>query len=98
MKMAILIAMRRYSIAAARNHLPALVHGAERGAVVELTRRGLPVAVLLSERAYRRLAKGRPDFWTALQEFRRTHDLPKQRVDQVFAGVRDRSEGRGAKW
>jgi prevent-host-death family protein len=39
---------KRYSIAEARNHLPAIVHDAERGKPIHLTRRGKPVAVLLS--------------------------------------------------
>ena len=39
---------KRYSIAEARNHLPAIVHDAENGAPIELTRRGKPVAVLIS--------------------------------------------------
>lgn len=46
---------KQYSITAARNQLPAIVHEVENGPPVELTRRGRPVAVLLSFRDYERL-------------------------------------------
>ncbi len=47
---------KRYTIAEARHNLAAIVHELERRAHIELTRRGEPVAVLLSMREYRRLA------------------------------------------
>ena len=48
-----------YSIAAARNNLSGLVHEAEQGHPVRLTRRGKPVAVLISTEQYERLSKPR---------------------------------------
>ncbi|MEW6569314.1 MAG: type II toxin-antitoxin system prevent-host-death family antitoxin, partial [Chloroflexota bacterium] len=39
---------KRYSIAEARQNLAAVVHELERRARIELTRRGKPVAVMLS--------------------------------------------------
>lgn len=45
---------REYSIAEARDKLPALVHEAERGRSVRITRRGKRAAVLISEAQYRR--------------------------------------------
>jgi antitoxin Phd len=89
---------KQYSIAEARNHLPAIVHDAERGKPIQLTRRGKPVAVLLSIDAFERLSQSRPDFWSALQAFRKSRDLSDLDVDAIFAGVRDRSPGRGVKW
>jgi len=89
---------KQYSIAEARNHLPAIVHEAERGKPVRITRRGKPVAVLLSIDAYERLARTRPDFWSALQAFRERRDVSGLDVDEIFAGVRDRSPGRAAAW
>ena len=85
---------KQYSIATARNSLPALVHSVETGPPVELTRRGRPVAVLLSRSEYDRLRRGTPDLWEAIQDFRRTADLESLDVDEVYAGVRDRSPGR----
>jgi prevent-host-death family protein len=89
---------KQYSIAEARNHLPAIVHDAEKGKPVQLTRRGKPVAVLLSIDAYERLSRTRPDFWSALQAFRERRDLAEVDVDEIFADVRDRSPGREVKW
>ena len=42
------------SIAEAKNHLPRLVQQVEAGEPVRITRRGLPVAVLISEAEYAR--------------------------------------------
>lgn len=89
---------KQYSIAEARNRLPAMVHEVESGQAVQLTRRGKPVAVLLSIDAYSRLSEARPDFWTGLQALRAGSDLSDLDVDEVFAGVRDRSPGRAVKW
>ena len=49
---------REYSIAEARDKLPALVHEAERGRFVRITRRGKRAAVLISEAEYRRSQGG----------------------------------------
>jgi antitoxin Phd len=88
----------RYSIAEARNQLPAIVHDAEEGSVAELTRRGKPVAVVLSIADYERLTRARPDFWRSLQAFRKSHDLADLDVDRIFEGVRDRAPGREVEW
>ncbi|MDW7712488.1 MAG: type II toxin-antitoxin system Phd/YefM family antitoxin [Deferrisomatales bacterium] len=86
---------RGYSIAEARNHLAALIHDAEAGSPVRITRRGRPVAVLLSHSQYERLT-GRPQrFWEALEAFRATvapEDL--EGGAEVFEDVRDRAGGR----
>lgn len=47
----------QYSIAQARDQLPQLVHTAEQGTPVELTRRGKQVAVILSAKEYDRLSQ-----------------------------------------
>ena len=59
-----------YSIADARNNLPRLVHMAEDGDAVRLTRRGRPVAVLLSLSEYERLRAAGDGLWDRLQRFR----------------------------
>lgn len=85
---------RDISIAEARNKLPALVHSVEEGPAVRLTRRGKPVAVLVSLEEYERLRPRRPDFWRAIKEFRERTDLSDLDVDEIFRGVRDPSPGR----
>jgi len=47
---------RQYSIAQARNQLPCIVHEVEKGRTITLTRRGKPVARLVSIREYQRLS------------------------------------------
>jgi prevent-host-death family protein len=80
---------RDLSIAHARNRLAALVREVEQGQLVRLTRRGQPVAVLLSLREYERLGPRRPDLWMAIEAFRRQRDLRHLDVDEIFDGVRD---------
>jgi prevent-host-death family protein len=91
---------KRYSIAEARGKLPGVIHEAEAGARVELTRRGKPVAVLLGIEEYERLAGGRRDFWEAYEAFRREFDLGQLGIepDEIFGGIRDSSRGRAFSW
>ena len=86
---------RAYSIAQARDRLAALVHDAEGGNPVRITRRGRPVAVLVSEQDYDRLSNGRPDFWEAWTSFRARvdeEDLPG--VREALEDLRDPAPGR----
>ena len=46
---------KEFSISQAKNNFSAMIHDAEDGSPVTLTRRGKPVAVLLSIREYERL-------------------------------------------
>jgi antitoxin Phd len=86
---------KQYSVAKARQGLAALVHDAEAGSTVEVTRRGRPVAVLLSASRYRQLERARPGFWSALEEFRRATDLETLAAGGDFLEeVRDRAPGR----
>jgi prevent-host-death family protein len=50
---------REYSVAEARDKLPALVHQAEGGRPVRITRRGRLAAVLISEAEFRRSRRAR---------------------------------------
>jgi len=59
-----------HSIAEARNNLARLVHAAEDGEPVRLTRRGRPVAVILSLAEYERLRAAGDGLWDRLQRFR----------------------------
>ena len=86
----------QYSIAQARDHLTQLVHQAEQGTPIELTRRGKRVAVVLSAEEYDRLLPPKPDFWTSLVEFRERWAVEELDIDpdEVFKDIRDRSPGR----
>lgn len=86
---------RRVSIAQARDRLPAIVHDVEQHGPVEITRRGEPVAVMLSHAEYRRLIGERTDFWATYERFRDGSDLSALDLgEDVFSGLRDRSPGR----
>lgn len=89
---------KQYSIAEARDNFHRVVHEAESGETVELTRRGKPVAVLLSLEEYRRLATGRQSFWEAYEKFRRRHEGSEVETEDVYADVRDPSAGRSFSW
>lgn len=61
---------KHYSIAEAKNQLPAVIHEAEAGEPIEITRHGKAVAVVLSMAEYRRLLGERPDLWASYQAWR----------------------------
>ena len=61
---------KQTSIAGARDRLASLVHEVEDGTPVEITRRGRPVAVLLSYHEYQRLLGEGPSFWDAMMAWR----------------------------
>lgn len=91
--------LRQYSIAEARNHFTALVRAVERESAVELTRRGKPVAVLLSIQEYERLATRQTSFWEAYSAFRERVNLEELGIEpDTFADLRERSPGRDAHW
>jgi len=62
---------------------------------VEITRRGKPVAVLLSLREFQRLNSPEKRFWSAYEAFRDTFDLASLAITpEIFDGLRDQSPGR----
>jgi prevent-host-death family protein len=92
--------VKKYSIAEARDNFTSVVHEAEEGTQVELTRRGKPVAVLIGVEDFERLSNKQPSFWEAYQAFRRTHDLVEANIDpdEIWGDVRDPSPGRDFEW
>ena len=84
---------KRYSIADARTSLAAIVDKAEAGQKVELTRRGRPVAVVISLREFERLhGRGRP-FAKAYRAFVEEYPPSEIGVDD-FPPPRDKDPGR----
>jgi prevent-host-death family protein len=92
---------RQTSIADARDRLASLVHEVEDGAPVEITRRGRPVAVLVSYHEYQRLLGDGPSFWDAMLAYRSATQLddpqslgiaPNEDAADTFP--RDKSPGR----
>lgn len=85
-----------YSIAEARDKFAALVRDAEESnQPVQVTRRGQPVAIILSTGEYARLLSNQPerDFWAAYQEWRQKWQLSELDIDpvEIWGDVRDRT-------
>jgi|YNPBryantNP2012_1023418.scaffolds.fasta_scaffold03066_4 prevent-host-death family protein len=89
----------RYSIAQARDRFAEIIRRLESQERVEVTRRGRPVAVLMSIEAFERLRSAQADFWDRYQAFRASYDLDALAIGpETFAGTRDRSAGPEAAW
>lgn len=90
---------KRYSIAEARDKLASIVHEVEEAGPVKLTRRGKPVAVLITESEYERLKGGKTSFWAAVENFRATRDLTQIWTPEFDAeALRDQNAGREVPW
>lgn len=86
---------KQYSIAEARDHFTAIVRDVEQESAIEFTRRGKPVAVLLSIQEYKRLSTRQGGFWKAFTGFRDRVNLQELGIEPDFlTGLRDQSPGR----
>jgi prevent-host-death family protein len=86
---------KRYSIADARANLPSIVDEVEAGQAIELTRRGKPVAVIVSLRELERLRGARTPFSDAYRRFLESHSLRDIGIDaDCFQSIRDGEPGR----
>ena len=85
---------RRKTIAEARDNLARLIHEVEDGEPVEITRRGHPVAVLVSVEVMERLRSGKTGFWKAVTRFRDQADLTTLDLVGALEDTRDPSTGR----
>lgn len=84
-----------FSIAEAKNRLPSIIHSVEKGPYVKLTRRGKPVAVLLSIKEYERLSQKTTGLWDSLLKFRESiKEINTDITDVEFEGIRDDDPGR----
>ena len=90
---------KSFSIAEARHDLAALVHQLDHQPRIQLTRRGKPVAVLVSLREYHRLTTQTQSFWDMYSAFTEATDLRHLAIDpQVFEDARDQTIGREVNW
>ena len=86
---------KQFSIAEAKNRLPSIIHDVEKGPLVKLTRRGKPVAVLMSIQEYERLNYKYNSFWRTISEFRqKIKNKGIEISSNDFEGLRDPSTGR----
>jgi antitoxin Phd len=89
-----LVLTKSYSIVEVRSRLSSVLREVERGTHVELTRRGRPVAVVLSARDYERLRGGSRTFTQALANLKRKGFRGVELPDGFIESLRDRSSGR----
>jgi len=77
------------------NQFASLVHAVEENSVIEITRRGEPVAVILSIHEYRTLKGVDKDFWVEYLKFCKNNDVKEDSLkEDEFANLRDRTPGR----
>lgn len=85
----------KVSVAEARQNFARLIKRAEQGRAIEITRRGEPVAVLLSASEYLTLTGDRPSFVEATRRVRERLDVESLGIgEEDFQGLRDGSPGR----
>lgn len=92
--------LNTYSIAEAKAHLAQVVRQAEERGPVELTRRGRPVAMVISIPDYQRLGGKPKPGWDAVAQVRREYDFESLDIDpdEVFTEEKDRSPGKDFSW
>jgi prevent-host-death family protein len=89
---------RKYSLTEAKARLPAIIDQVEEGKTIELTRRGKPVAIVMSLTEFERLKGNRPRFGENYRAFLDKFSLAKVGVDKGFAAsIRNRRRGREAR-
>lgn len=85
---------RSCSVAETRDQLPRLLRAVEKGERVEITRRGRPVAVVVSAAEYERLRSARRPFREVYEEWRASLKSDADLPPDFFRSLRDRSPGR----
>ena len=89
------MASSKVSVAEARQNFARLIKRAERGNSIEITRRGEPVAVLLSASKYAAMTGERPSFIEAARQVRDRMGVAGLGIgDADLDELRDRSPGR----
>ena len=86
---------KRVSVAEAKNKLPSIVREVEGGSVVEITRYGKAVAIVLPEKKYRQMVEREHGFWASLERVRNLMSSEGAAIDETdFENLRDVSPGR----
>ncbi len=89
------MAATRVSVAEARQHFARLITRAQQGKTIEITRRGEPVAVLLSAAEYSAITGESASFIDAVSRVRERLDVDRLGIgDAEFEGLREESPGR----
>lgn len=79
-----------FSITQAKNNLTAIIQGVETGPAVQITRRGKPVAMLVSLKEYERLLRRQNNLHDAMMAFRQSlEEVGVEITGEEFEGFRD---------
>ena len=90
--------MKTSTIAEAKNNLSQLIHQLESDEPIHLTRHGKPVAVMLSEANYQKLAHKDNSLYQAIQQWRNQLDSDSALTKTELKSIRATSEGRAFSW
>lgn len=86
---------KHYSVGSARANLPAILDDVQSGRVIEVTRRGQPVAVIMSPAEYATLEPRQSTFGEACAQFRERFAVRESGLDRgFFQALRDPRPGR----
>ena len=86
-------------MAEAKNKLPSIIREVEEGSIVEITRYGKAVAMVLSERDYRRMVESGQGFWASLGKVRSLISSEGIAIDESdLRNLRDPLPGRAFVW
>ncbi len=89
------MAATKVSVAEARQHFARLIKRAQQGKTIEITRRGEPVAVLLSATKYSAITGEPSSFIDAMRQVRERLEVDELEIgDEEFEGLREQSPGR----
>ena len=83
----------------AKNKLPSIIHEVEQGSIVEITRHGKAVAIVVGQKDYERLKEKGQGFWVTLGKMRNL--LSSEGIvfeEGDFLNLRDPSTGRSFVW
>ncbi len=83
--------MTEATISQLKNHLPELVHRAEEGHDIEITRHGKPVAVMVSLERYNQVMRSGKGVFNAWRRWRELYPDTVGFTDEELDGMRDRA-------
>nr|CAA6809633.1 MAG: Antitoxin [uncultured Thiotrichaceae bacterium] len=89
--------MDTITIVDAKNNLPKLIHTAEAGGDIHISRHGQPVAVLISEKRYQQFFQSGQGIFDAIANWREQHSVVSLNDEEVDSW-RDRSPAREFSW
>ena len=89
------MAATKVSVAEARQNFARLIKRAQQGKAIEITRRGEPVAVLISAAEYSAITGEHSSFMDAMRQVRERLAVDELEIgDAEFEGLREQSPGR----